>query len=231
MGLTGHLSGHHGFCTKLYFFWGFSPGDYPWGSVCKQLDCGAAGRYASGTAACREMAKEGFFLSILYPDARLFRVTAITKEFLEEHGLRGLILDVDNTLTTHNNPQVDEQVLEWLSRRSADGIAMIILSNNSPERVQPFAEALKLPFVANALKPRRTGYEQAIRRLGIPPGQIAAVGDQVFTDIAGGNRCGLYTILVEPFDTKENAFIRLKRAAQRRVLRRYERRRDREKQV
>ena len=160
---------------------GFAPncifsGDYPWGSVCKQLDCGAAGRYVSGTAAFREMAKEGFFLSILYPDARLFRVTAITKEFLEQHGLRGLILDVDNTLTTHNNPQVDEQVLEWLSRRSADGIAMIILSNNSPERVQPFAEALKLPFVANALKPRRTGYEQAIRRLGLPPGRLPPLG-------------------------------------------------------
>lgn len=167
--------------------------------------------------------REGLFLSILYPTARLERVTAITREFLEERGLRGLILDVDNTLTTHNNPDVDPPVLHWLSQRRDDGIAMIILSNNSPERVKPFAEALKLPFVANALKPRLTGYQQAIRRLGLPPAQIAAVGDQIFTDIAGGNRCGLYTILVEPFDTNENVFIRLKRAVQRRVLRRYER--------
>lgn len=80
-------------------------------------------------------------------------VLQIQPGLLRQYGIRGLMLDLDNTLTTHDNPAPAEGVLSWIGLMRQAGIAMMIVSNNRPHRVQPFATALGLPFVAEGAKP------------------------------------------------------------------------------
>lgn len=99
---------------------------------------------------------------------------------------------------------------------------LTILSNNSRERVEPFARKLGLDFVARACKPLPFGMTRAQRLFGLPKKQIAVIGDQIFTDIVGGNWKGMYTILVEPFTLEQGVFFRLKRKLERYPIRRYQ---------
>src|SRR5699024_8483444 len=105
-------------------------------------------------------------------------------------GVKGLVLDIDNTLTTHDNPVPDQGVAAWLEQNRLAGIQMIVLSNNSPERVKPFAEILGLDFIADGAKPLKKGYMRCSEAMNIPCEQLCMVGDQIFTDILGGNNAG-----------------------------------------
>ena len=163
-------------------------------------------------------------MSLLYPTLYLPSITRLQPKQLECWGVRGLILDVDNTLTTHDNPQPHPEVLLWLEQMRSAGISMMILSNNHPPRVEPFAKLLELPFTADAAKPLPKGFRRAAARLGLPREQIAVVGDQIFTDILGGNFFGTKTVLVEPIQLEATWFFRVKRRLERSILRNYNRR-------
>ena len=160
-------------------------------------------------------------MSLFFPDIYLKSITALTPALLGRWGIRGLILDVDNTLTTHDNPAPDPEVLRWLEEMSTQGIRMIILSNNSPQRIRPFADMLGMGFTANARKPLPNGFRRAARELGLSGGEIAVVGDQIFTDILGGNCYGMKTVLVKPMLLEKTRFFRLKRRLERDILKAY----------
>lgn len=108
----------------------------------------------------------------LYPNAVARRVWQITPQLLNSWGVKGLILDIDNTLTTHNNPIPEPQVAQWLEDNRRAGIRMIVLSNNHPERVRPFAQALGLEFIADGAKPLKKGYQRCSQALGLPCEQL-----------------------------------------------------------
>ena len=95
------------------------------------------------------------------------RTVDISPAFLKKHGIKGLILDVDNTLTTHDNPVPAEGIREWLDSMRDEGIKLIIVSNNHPERVRPFADPLGLDFVSDSGKPLRKGYKAAMKKMGL----------------------------------------------------------------
>ena len=146
-------------------------------------------------------------------------VTEITADFLNKHNIKGLILDLDNTLTTHNNPNPPQSSLDWLDKMKKSGIKMMIVSNNSAERVTPFAKALGLHFVPNGRKPLTFGYTQAIKEMGIHKKSIAAVGDQIFTDILGSNLKGIRSLFVFPIEPETSLPFRFKRACEKPFLR------------
>ena len=125
-------------------------------------------------------------------------VLQIQPGLLRQYGIRGLMLDLDNTLTTHDNPVPAEGVLSWIDVMRQAGIALMIVSNNKPHRVQPFAAALGLPFVAEGAKPLPKGFRQAQKRMQLPFSQLAVVGDQIGTDMRGANLCGVKSIYVRP---------------------------------
>ena len=108
-------------------------------------------------------------------------VADISVEFLEKEGIKALILDLDNTLTTHNNPVPAPKIQDWLAEMKREGIRLIILSNNHFERVKPFADVLGLEFVCDAGKPLPKGYHRAVKALGLERKEVASVGDQIFT--------------------------------------------------
>ena len=145
-------------------------------------------------------------------------VLLIQPGLLRQYGIRGLMLDLDNTLTTHDNPAPAEGVLSWIGLMRQAGIAMMIVSNNRPHRVQPFAAALGLPFVAEGAKPLPRGFRLAQKRMQLPFSQLAVVGDQIFTDILGANLCGVKSIYVRPIQYENKGFLRVKRWLERPFL-------------
>lgn len=105
-------------------------------------------------------------MSRLQPDYYIPHITGVTLEFLRRHRIRGLILDVDNTLTTHDDPTPHPDIAAWLDGMRQAGVGMMIVSNNTEERVRPFAEILGLPYVADGKKPGTDGMRRAAEKLG-----------------------------------------------------------------
>ncbi|MDR0918210.1 MAG: YqeG family HAD IIIA-type phosphatase [Oscillospiraceae bacterium] len=138
-------------------------------------------------------------------------VCQITPALLESMDVKGLLLDLDNTLTTHDNHKPAKGVPEWLKEMDAAGIKMIIVSNNSEERVSPFAAMLGLDFVSHSKKPLSKGFKEARNRMDLPFENLAVVGDQIFTDILGANLKRLKSIYVDPIEHEKTPFFKLKR--------------------
>ena len=145
-------------------------------------------------------------------------ITEITVDFLNKKHIKGLMLDLDNTLTTHNNPVPPQTSIKWLDKMREAGIKMMIVSNNSAERVTPFAQALGLPFVPKGKKPLPVGYSQAKNEMGLDKNELAAVGDQIFTDVLGSNLCGVRSLFVFPIELETSLPFRFKRFCERLFL-------------
>ncbi len=154
------------------------------------------------------------------PSYWLKSVLSINEAFLRAHGIDALILDLDNTLSMHGNPAEEAGVSQWLEEMRALGIPMMVVSNNTKRRVAPLAAKLGLEFVSGGAKPLPFGIRRALRRLGVSPERAAVVGDQIFTDVAGGNLAHTKTILVEPFHLEKGILFRIKRGAEGIVFRR-----------
>jgi HAD superfamily phosphatase (TIGR01668 family) len=122
---------------------------------------------------------------------------------LKKHGICGIAFDLDNTIVPWNSQDICPEVLAWLNNLAAQDFKLCLISNNSKGRVSKVAEQCNAPFVAKALKPSCRGFRQAAQTMGLSPERVAVVGDQLFTDILGGNRLGMLTVWVKPLSSKE----------------------------
>ncbi len=123
----------------------------------------------------------------------------ITGEALARRGFKLLLADLDNTLVPYGVPLPDERLKAWRDDLAAHGVTLFVLSNNRHEsRPRIFAEGLGVPYIGHAGKPKTPSFVRAMERMGVTREQTAIVGDQVFTDVLGGNRAGVAAILVEP---------------------------------
>lgn len=155
----------------------------------------------------------------LSPDHLLPDVLHLEDAFLEQKGIEGIIFDIDNTLVSYRTPEPTEAVLSLLDHLREKGIQMAIASNNKKCRVERFAENLGLTAYHRSAKPLPFVLRRISRDFGLPPKRIALVGDQIFTDIWGGNWAGMQSILVEPIDPlDEGLFFRIKRRLERPII-------------
>ena len=158
---------------------------------------------------------------IFYPKVYFESVKDITIDFLKQNNINALILDVDNTIIDYDK-NIAPGVKEWCDDLKGQGIKFCILSNtNKIEKVKKAAEALQLPYFYFAKKPSKGGFRKAIALLNENAENIAAVGDQIFTDVLGANRCNLYPILVKPVDKRDIFTTKLKRPIENIVIKRY----------
>ncbi len=162
----------------------------------------------------------------LFPRLYVPTLLDIPLDELGKKGIKAFILDLDNTITEWNNNSITEEVRQWFSQVKAAGFKACILSNNAEQRVLQVAQDLNIPYIFRAQKPRRGGYYQAVERMGVKPEETAVIGDQIFTDVLGGNRAGLYTILVVPISSREFMGTKISRAMEYFVLRRLKKRHD-----
>ena len=157
----------------------------------------------------------------LYPNLLLNKVEEITLDILKKNKINALILDVDNTLIDYKK-NLSNNVVEWAKNLKANGIKLYILSNtNKKEKVKTVAEKLKIEYMYFAKKPLKTGFKKIQEKLQEKPENIAVVGDQIFTDIVGGNRCKMFTILVEPIAEKDIWITMIKRPIENAIKKKY----------
>lgn len=157
----------------------------------------------------------------LYPKLYLKSVKEITLQILEQNNIRGLILDVDNTLIDYNK-NMPEGIKEWAEDMKQNNIKLYIVSNsNHKEKVENTAKTLDIPFIYFAKKPLKSGLNKAKRNMELPNEQIAVVGDQIFTDVIGANSAKMFSILVEPIDEKDIWATKIKRPIENKIIQKY----------
>jgi HAD superfamily phosphatase (TIGR01668 family) len=156
-----------------------------------------------------------------YPSLAVDSIRDINTELLDKNNIKGLILDIDNTLVPNHVADADDRAVQWVGEMKAAGFKLCIVSNASKKRVVRFNDRLKLYAVHRAVKPGTRAFEKAARMMDFKNKNIAVVGDQIFTDIYGGNRVGMFTILVTPIDRREGKLVQFKRIFEKKVLKRY----------
>ena len=155
-------------------------------------------------------------LELCRPNERVARITEIDLARLRSEGFEALMLDLDNTLCPWQSHEVPEDVRAWLERAKSLGMKVCIVSNtHNPRRLRQIAEELGVPSLDRALKPRRRAFARAAEMVGSCPGRTVVVGDQILTDVIGGNRAGMRTILVEPMHPREFIGTKLSRLVER----------------
>ena len=156
-------------------------------------------------------------MPLLTPQYDFHRIEEIPTDFFIRHGIRALLLDVDNTLTGDNSQEIKPEVMDWLERQRAAGLRLFVISNNHELRVAPFANRLGLGYIADAAKPKKKVALAKMKEFGVSPRQTALCG----------NLFGCVTILVEPYAEEGYGLYRIKRPLEKPLLRLYHRRKRR----
>lgn len=161
----------------------------------------------------------------LYPKLYLNNVREITIELLKKYQLKGLILDVDNTLIDYEK-NMPEGTKEWAENLKRQGIRLCILSNsNHQEKVEKVAKILEIPYIHFAKKPLKSGFKRAKEILKLENEQMGVVGDQILTDVIGANRSKMFPILVKPIDEKDIFITKIKRPIEEFIIKKYQKNR------
>ena len=158
---------------------------------------------------------------IFYPKGYFNKVSEISLKYLKENNIKGLILDVDNTLIDYYK-NISEDTINWANELKQNGIKMCILSNsNKKEKVREVARKLKLEYRYFGMKPLKRGFKKAKQILDLENTEIAVVGDQIFTDVIGANRMKMHSILVEPIEEKDILVTLIKRPIENYIKKKY----------
>lgn len=158
---------------------------------------------------------------IFYPKAYFESVKDITIDFLNENNIKAIILDVDNTVLDYSK-NIPDGIDTWCQDLKEKGIKFCIVSNtNKVEKVKKVANALDIPYFYFARKPGKSGLKKGMKLLEEKAENIAAIGDQIFTDVWGANRCKMYSILVKPIDEKDILVTKIKRPFENVVKKKY----------
>lgn len=168
----------------------------------------------------------------LDPNIYLKKVEDITIEMLIKNKIKLLILDIDNTLIDYYK-NLSEEVVNWAKEMKGQGIKLYILSNtNNEEKVKKVAEKLGIQYKHFAMKPLKRGFKYVQKETNIKPENIAVVGDQIFTDVLGGNRSQMFTILVDPIDDKKDYwYTAWKRPIENKIKNKYKTKEEKNKNV
>ena len=159
----------------------------------------------------------------LYPNLYLKKIEDITIEMLIKNKIKLLILDVDNTLIDYYK-NLSESIISWTKEMKGQGIKLYILSNtNDKKKVEEIAKKIDVKYKYFGMKPLKKGFKNIQKEMNIKSENIAVVGDQIFTDILGGNRCKMFTILLDPIDNKKEYWYTVwKRPIENKIKKNYE---------
>ena len=156
-------------------------------------------------------------MSLFFPGEYLDSTYVIDFDKLYKDGYRAVIFDVDNTLVPHDEP-ADERAKALFAHLKELGYSCMLLSNNKEPRVKKFNDVVQVNYIYKANKPMPANYRKAMEIMGTTTENTLFVGDQIFTDVMGGNLAGIRTILVKPIHPKEEIQIVLKRIPEKLIL-------------
>lgn len=150
-------------------------------------------------------------MSLLYPTIYFKRIYDIDFETLQNLGVNSLLLDVDNTLTIDKGTAPDTRTVEWIDRMRNSGVKMMIVSNGKSHRLKEFSKKLNLDCFAMACKPLPFKLKKAVKLISDDKNSVLMIGDQIFTDILGGNTVGIKTALLNPIETEKTFSFKIRR--------------------
>jgi uncharacterized protein len=157
------------------------------------------------------------------PNEQVQDIFNITPGHLKEKGIKAIITDLDNTLVEWDRPNATPKLIQWFKDMQEQGILVTIVSNNNKNRVGAFAEPLGVPFIFQARKPMGRAFKKAIKQMGVKKEEAVVIGDQLLTDVLGGNRSGFHTILVVPVAQSDGFFTKFNRQVERRIMKFFKR--------
>lgn len=163
-------------------------------------------------------------MSVFLPDKIFNNLLDIDITLLKKYDLKGLLLDIDNTLAQHNYDAPFEYVNSWINQLKSNNIKLLLVSNNNKARVSKFGKLLDIGYIYGCKKPLVKNILAGCSRLGVDKTNIAIVGDQIFTDVLGGNRAKIKTFLVIPedFNHEKTWLFSLKRRLERHFINKYD---------
>lgn len=154
----------------------------------------------------------------LLPDYLVANVSRLDENFYKSHGIKAAVFDIDNTLVAHTEPEPPKNVLDYFAFLDSIGIKYGIVSNNSMDRVELFCKKLGIPYYYKALKPGKKYLKKVLADLDTNPKNAVLVGDQLFTDIYGGNRMKMLSVMVTAVGEDETGFVSFKRKFEKKIL-------------
>ena len=152
------------------------------------------------------------------PNLYVKSIYEIDIDELVARGVKGIITDLDNTLVGWDTAHPTEEVKTWFKVLSQRGITVTIVSNNNAERVSQFSETLNVDYIFKARKPMGKAFRHAQKRMQTKQTETVVIGDQMLTDVFGGNRSGLYTIMVVPVKSTDGFITKFNRMIERKLL-------------
>ncbi|MEW9107830.1 YqeG family HAD IIIA-type phosphatase [Cytobacillus gottheilii] len=152
------------------------------------------------------------------PNQHVKSIFEITPDTLAERGVKGIITDLDNTLVEWDRPNATPKLIKWFEDMKNSNIKVTIVSNNNENRVKAFSEPLNIPFIYQARKPMGRAFRRALAEMGLQQEETVVIGDQLLTDVLGGNRSGFHTVLVVPVAQTDGFVTRFNRKVERRIL-------------
>jgi HAD superfamily phosphatase (TIGR01668 family) len=126
------------------------------------------------------------------------------KKLKEVKNIKGIIVDLDNTLVAWGQKEVNQKIIDWVNEAKKLGLKICIVSNTNSKRVAEFAKIFNIPYHSKYFKPFSIAFNNGLKILDTKKSETAVIGDQIFTDILGGNRLKLLTILVTPIVKKDS---------------------------
>ena len=157
----------------------------------------------------------------LVPDYCFERFCDASAEFLLAINVKGVLLDIDNTLEPYENESPGLHVLEWLDSLRAAGIKTAIVSNNNAKRVELFNKSIGMPAYSKAAKPFKKNLIKALSEINVAPENAIFIGDQILTDVWAAHNAGIKAILVPPINDKKDVFTKFKRLLERPIINKY----------
>ena len=151
------------------------------------------------------------------PDMYLKSVYDIDYSKLKDHGINCLLFDLDNTLVFPNIKEPTDDLMKLFNDLKKD-FKVVIFSNSPNRRLKPFGDILEVEYSYSSRKPFKKKFLEIIDRLPYDVGEIAIIGDQILTDIVGGNRVGITTILTDPLTKKDMIFTKFNRCLENRII-------------
>jgi HAD superfamily phosphatase (TIGR01668 family) len=142
-------------------------------------------------------------LKRLRPNLTVQNLEEVDCHVLCARGIRALLMDLDNTLVPWNSDDLAPETRLWLADAKSAGLALCLVSNAHSTRLERVLTGLDIPFIPKARKPSRSGFRSGLKLLAVDPHETAIIGDQLFTDVLGGNRLGLYTIFISHYGGPE----------------------------
>ncbi len=158
----------------------------------------------------------------LMPNLIVESVFDITPLLLNSKGIKGILLDIDDTLVAHGGFDINNNVVDWLSMMKQNGFKIMLISNNSKNRVSQFSKTFDLPYISRSLKPFKFPFSKAKRLFKLKSSELCMVGDQIFMDILGANNAKVYSVLVTPLSIRKGITIKARRYFEKPIIRKYE---------